>query len=297
MTAVNICKTSQVNYKNLPTGGYSYTAPGYNSIFDFSQSCDFKMPEKSFVEKLGDAICGLTLITGAVGLVKGLVNTFFPSKKTDGTKSSTDGVKVSTATEKNVLETAMTEADKTGDWQPVNSQVNQSQATYDQNQTAIAACETAIESANQVKATTQGEIDKFKADNTDINTNQIPAAKQERDTAISVSEGKIADYKTQLATAKASGQPTDQLDALIKAEEDNIKKAKETFAQKEAQLNDKIKQNNVKIQTNQDKISLQSGIIKEQTTKKNTLTQSNQTLQQTITEAKTKLELHLGKTS
>ncbi len=81
---------SKINYKNLPSGGYSYTPPGFccNSIWQQQPSCNFEMPKKSFIEKLGEVACGLSVAAGVVGLLKGL---FFPGRATNDSNKTPDG--------------------------------------------------------------------------------------------------------------------------------------------------------------------------------------------------------------
>ncbi len=299
--ALSIYQQSRINYKNLPSGGCSYTPPGYcNSVWQQQPSCNFEMPKKSFIEKLGEVACGLSTIAGMVGLIKGL----FPSKKADGeAKASVNEAKNTvdnkTIAEKTALEAAMNEADKSGDWKPVTSQVTQSEAEYNNNKMAIGECDSKITSANNIIADYKGAIDKLKAEKNDIDTKQIPDAKAKMESTVSASETKIGSLKAPISEAKAQNPNADtsKLEQAIKVEEDKITAAKTDFEKTKARLEDKKKQNNVEIEKFQTKISDQGKIVKTQTAEKNRLTQNNQKLQYTITEAKSKLEIHLGKTS
>lgn len=300
-SALNSLRSSKINSFNINNGttqigGYSYHTP-CNSIFTQSSqsSCGFEMPKKSFIEQLTEITAGLSIIKEIGSFLKGL---FFPSKKSSD-KNTTDSTNNAATAEKTALETAMNQADKTGDWTPVSSQVTQTEATYNQNQTAITACDTAISAANQIKTGAKGEIDKLKATNNDIDTKQIPDAKTKMESTISASNTKIGSLKAQISAAKAKdpNADTSKLEDAIKAEEDKIKTAKTDFEKTKTQLEDTKKQNNIKIQENETKIKEQDTIIKTQTDKKSQLTQANQKLQKVISEAKSKLDLHLGKTS
>jgi chromosome segregation ATPase len=293
--------------KNLPRGGNPYTAPGNsycNSVFDMNSGCyNFEEPKKSFTEQLMDVMTGATMLVGIGQMFKGLYDMLFPSKKQNNTNNNSanpaNPAVQATETEKTALEQAMDAADKTGDWNPVESQVTQTEATYAQNQTEIGTCDAAISTANQIKTGAQGEIDTLKAENTDIDTNQIPQAQQKRDTAINQSQATISSLKSQISTLKATNPNADtsKLEQQIQAEEKKIQTAKDDFEKTKAQLEDKKKQNNIKIEEKQAKIKEQDGIIKTQTDKKSQLTKANQQLQKIITEAKSKLDLHLGKLS
>ncbi|MEI8128812.1 MAG: hypothetical protein WCG95_04250 [bacterium] len=83
--ALSIYQQSRINYKNLPSGGCSYTPPGYcNSVWQQQPSCHFEMPKKSFIEQLGEVACGLYAI-------KSIKNMLFPGRATNDSNKTPDG--------------------------------------------------------------------------------------------------------------------------------------------------------------------------------------------------------------
>lgn len=266
------------------------------------------------------------------------------------------------------LKAAMKEADKTGNWTPVQGQLDSAQAEYNQNLTSISGCDTEIQNANTLKGTTQKEIDSLNAENKKIDSTDIPQAKKElgetnvgaentmrddiaqaekaadaaKDAEITTAQGTYdaamssaeAIYSQEMGAASAANLPQEartaietkyenakniakinfekakevaeakcqkaKEDARVTAKarcEDTKKKASETYDKKYAQLNDKKKQNNITIKDKQKILSEQNEIIKAQTQKKAQLTSANQRLQQIITDAQAKVNLHLGSTS
>ena len=290
--ALSIYQQSKINYKNLPSGGCSYTPPGYcNSVWQQQPSCDFEMPKKSFIEQLGEVACGLSVAAGVVGLLKGL---FFPSKAANpaNEKSPVENQKNETATEKTALEAAMDKANTDGYWQPVKIQVGQAQTTLTQNQGKIGECDTAINLAQAAIKTQQSEIAKLQGENKDIDTKQIPDAEKTMNSTVDAANGQITSLKAQFATAQ-SGQKAG-IQANITAQGKIITEARAKFETTKTQLGNIKKQNLVKIENAQKTIEPQNTIIKEQTKTKGDLEKSNQKLLNTISEAQSKLAMNLG---
>ena len=285
--ALSIYQQSRINYKNLPSGGYSYTPPGYccNSIWQQQPSCNFEMPKKSFIEQLGEVACGLYAI-------KSIKDMLFPSKTAANEKSPVENQKNETATEKTALEAAMDKANKDGCWQPVKIQVAQAQTTLTQNQGKIRECDAAINLAKEAINTQQAEIAELQGENTDIDTKRIPDAEKTMNSTVDADNGQITSLKAQLATA----QPNQKvgIQARITVQEKIITEARAKFETTKTQLGNIKKQNLVKIENAQKAIDAQNTIIKEQTKIRGDLERSNQKLLNTISEAQAKLNLNLG---
>lgn len=281
-----------------------------NSIFGGSNS----------MSGVGKAAVACSIFSGIAQIAS-----VFMSRKTNGANQQTGAAQQNGTSQQtqqineanqagNGLKSAMKTADKTGDWSPVKQEEQTAETTLNTNKTQIQTIETAIQQAKAQIETITGDINKLQGENADIENKQIPAAQATKDNAYAKADADYttaetaanAQYDAAVQAANASipvdtaaiSKAKDAKDAALKkadqARTEAKKKADETFNKTKTQLEDKKKQNLAKISKDQELIKDQDKIIKGKTSEKTKLESANEKLQQTIDEAKQKLDLHLG---